>query len=159
MKKIYIGSDHAGYHLKEQLKRYFVKEQIEFEDLGNLHYDKNDDYSDFAELVATKVARTKTQGILICGSSHGICIAANKFKGIRAVSVSDEVDARYTRKDNDANIICLSGGKTVAGGQKGLSLAKAKGILDVWLYTTASKVARHQRRLKKIVKIEKNNLK
>lgn len=152
MKKIYLGADHAGFKLKEQIKKYLEKscpreggEGYKIFDCGALKYNKKDDYPDFAEKVAKKVAKDGW-GILVCGSSHGVCIAANKLKGARAVAVSNVQDAKLTREHNDANILCLSGWN--------LTLEKAKKIINIWLKTEFSKEKRHKRRIEKIKKIE-----
>ena len=156
MKKIYLGSDHAGFALKEKLKKWLEKEKIPFEDLGNLKYEKYDDYPDYAEKVGKQVVKTKSKGILFCGSAEGICIAANKVKGVRAVAVWDKQMAKQSRDHNDANILCLSGGGTLLKVKgMGLSFRKAKKIIKVWLDTPFSKAARHQKRIKKIKLLEK----
>jgi len=147
LKKIYIGSDHAGFALKSLIKQYFTKEKYNLIDLGNLKYEKEDDYPDYAEKVAKKVAKEKTKGILICGSSHGVCIAANKIKGIRAVAINNTKDAKITREHNDANILCLSGWH--------LKEKETKKIIDIWLKTKFKKDKRHIRRINKIKKLER----
>lgn len=147
MKKIYIGSDHAGFALKSLIKQYFTKEKYNLIDLGNLKYEKEDDYPNYAEKVAKKVAKEKTKGILICGSSHGVCIAANKIKGIRAVAINNTKDAKITREHNDANILCLSGWH--------LKEKETKKIIDIWLKTKFKKDKRHIRRINKIKKLER----
>ena len=147
MKKIYIGSDHAGFILKGSIKNYLKKKKYRFEDLGNLIYSKDDDYPDFAEKVAKKVAKEKTKGILVCGSSHGVCIAANKIKKIRAVSINNIKEAKESREHNDANILCISGWH--------LKEKEAEKIIEIWLKTKFSKVKRHKRRIEKIKKLEK----
>ena len=157
MKKIFLGADHAGYHLKENIKNYLTKEQIPFEDLGNFKYDKNDDYPLFAQKVALAVQKTASKGILICGSSLGISIVANKFKGIRSVSINNEEDARVSRRDNDSNVLCLAGGETIGNKIKIPNFNKVKRIIDIWLHTTMSSADRHLRRLKEISTIEKHN--
>lgn len=145
MEPLYIGSDHAGFGLKEALKPFLIDSGYMVEDLGNLGYDKEDDYPDFALKVALN-AQKQGKGILICGSGQGMCIAANKAKGIRAVMVRDAEEARMTRLHNDSNVICLSGLK--------LSLEDAKCILDVWINTDFSGEERHLRRIQKIRGIE-----
>jgi len=139
---IAIGSDHGGFKLKEKLKKYFIKNKIKFEDLGNKELDPNDDYPDYAKKVAKKISKSKDVGILICGSSQGVCIVANKQKGIRAVSITNTRDARLSRLHNDANVLCLSGWNT--------SFIKAKSIVKVFLSTKFSNEVRHKRRIKKI---------
>lgn len=146
---IYLGSDHAGFKLKQQVKKYLDKEKIKYEDLGNLKYDKNDDYPDYGYKVAKAVAKDeKSKGILVCGSSYGVCIVANKIKGVRAVSIANVRDAKLSREHNNANVLCLSGWNT--------KLKDAQKIINTWLKTNFSKAKRHQRRVKKINKIDKN---
>lgn len=151
--KIYLGSDHAGFKLKEKIKGWLKVKKIAFEDLGNLIYDQNDDYPDFAEKVGQRAVKDKTKGILFCGSAEGICIAANKIKGARAVNPHDPVQAKLSREHNDANILCLAGGGTIQP-IPGMPLAKAKEIIAVFLSTGFSGEDRHLRRLKKIKKLE-----
>ena len=105
-KKIYIGSDHAGFKLKEQIKRWLKNNQIAYQDLGNLALDVTDDYPDYAEKVAKKVVKEKTLGILLCGSAEGVCIAANKVKGARAVNPHGIIQTLFAKKHEDANILC-----------------------------------------------------
>ena len=148
--KIFVGSDHAGFKLKENLKPYLEKLGYEVEDVGNTKFVKNDDYPTFAFRLGKKVARVKSKGslgILFCGSSHGMSIAANKVRGVRAVSVNNVGDARKTREHNDANVLALSGWN--------LSQVKARNILKAWLNTTFSKAKRHRRRVGKIKRFEK----
>jgi len=146
-KKIYIGSDHAGFKLKEQIMRWLKKRNISYQDLGNQVLDVTDDYPDFAEKVAKKVVKEKTLGILLCGSAEGVCIAANKVKGARAVTPFSLKTARLAREHNDANIICLSGWFE--------HLHKTTGMLESFLNTPFSGEERHVRRLNKIKKLER----
>jgi len=146
-KAIYLGSDHAGWHLKQEIKRYLERVGVPYIDVGNLKYDKADDYPDFARVVAKRVARNKTKGILLCHNGVGVCIVANKFKGIRAVNANSPVIAKESRTDDDTNILCLGG--------EHISVSQAKTIIKIWLTTRASRAERHQRRLKKISKIER----
>ena len=155
-KKIYLGADHAGFALKEKVKLWLAEKKIAFEDLGNLVYDKDDDYPDFAEKVAKRIVREKTKGILFCGSAEGIAIAANKVGGVRAVAVWDKKIAQLSREDNDANVLCLAGGGMLKP-IPGLSLGTAKEIISAWLRTQFSGEARHKRRIEKIKKIERRN--
>ena len=172
--KIYLGADHAGFKLKEQVKKYLTNSGYEILDLGAKKFIKNDDYPDYARKVAehvrsarssttelpacakatarqAKMAKLRNQkdvfGILFCGSGQGVSIAANKIKGIRAVAVSNSRDAKMTRQHNDANVLCLSGWE--------LSFDKAKKIIATFLNTPFSKEKRHLRRLKKIQQLEK----
>lgn len=144
---IYLGADHAGFKLKEQIKDYLLKLKLPVTDLGNFVFDKNDDYPDYGYSVAKKVSASKdAKGILICGSSLGICLTANKVKGVRAVSVSTTREAKLSREHNNANVLCLSGWD--------LSLLKAKQIVSTWLKTKFSTSPRHIRRIHKIRQIE-----
>lgn len=145
--KIYLGADHAGFKLKEQIKKYLEKMKYNVSDQGAFKFDKLDDYPDFAARVAKKIIKGDDRGILFCGSSHGVCIAANKFKGIRAVAVSNVRDAKLTREHNNANVLCLSGWN--------LKLENAKRIIEIWLKTEFGGEGRHMRRLGKIKKLEK----
>ena len=106
---IYLGADHAGFHLKEELKKYLQELGYQYEDLGNKSLDPKDDYPDFALEVAKKVAETNEKGILICATGIGMCLAANKIKGIRGAVGWDEFTVLQSREHNDANILCLAG--------------------------------------------------
>jgi len=144
---IYLGADHAGFKLKEQIKKYLQTQKLKFQDLGNFKFNKNDDYPDYGFKVAKAVAKDKNyKGILICGTSFGVCVVANKVKGIRAVSINNLKDAKLSRQHNDANVLCLSGWE--------LKPDLAKKIIKVWLATKFSNLARHKRRLAKIKKYE-----
>lgn len=153
---IYLGADHAGFALKEKIKEYLLGRGLKVEDLGAHALDKNDDYPDYAAAVAKKVAEdSASRGILFCGSAEGICIAANKFKGIRAVPVWTVLTAKMSRAHNDANVLCLSGGQTLIP-IPGISFEEARAIVDAWLATSFSGEERHLRRLEKIKAIEES---
>ena len=111
MKKVMIvclASDHAGFKMKENLKKYLHNNRIYYNDLGAYKYKENDDYPDYAFKLAERVAKNgNTRGILICGSGAGMIIAANKVKGIRAVEGYDNYSAKMSRLDNNANILGL----------------------------------------------------
>lgn len=147
---VIIGSDHGGYKLKEDLKGYLNSKNIEVEDVGTFN-DESCDYPDFAADVAKKVLEKEEQGIIICGTGLGVCMTANKFKGIRAALCYDEYTAKMARGHNDANILCM-GGRTT-------KLGNAKKIIDIFLATNANDEERHKRRIAKISDIEKNNFK
>src|SRR3989338_1795543 len=146
MTKIYIGADHAGFKLKEKLKNWLGKKYLEVEDVGALTFNQGDDYPDFAEKVARKVVREKSLGILLCGSAQGMCIAANKIKGVRAVVPFSVKEAELARKHTMANIICLSGWY--------FNPFKAKKLVWTFLRTPFYKDERHIRRVEKIKKLE-----
>ena len=152
---IYLGSDHAGFELKEAIEQYLKEKGYKIKDFGAHSFDKDDDYPDFGYPVARAVADSdgKSKGILFCGSAEGICIVANKVKGVRAVAVWTPTNAKMSREHNDANVLCLSGGKTLSP-IPGLSTDEAKKIIDGWLKTPFSSEERHKRRIEKIGKIE-----
>ncbi len=146
MEKIYIGSDHGGIKLKETIKKLIEEEGYEAEDLGC--YDKEScDYPEYAKKVAEKVAEEDGRGILICGTGIGMCIAANKVKGIRAAFAYDDFTAKMSREHNNSNILCL--------GERSLEEDNAKNITKIWLRTKFSSEERHHRRVNKIMEMEK----
>ncbi|MBL7054075.1 ribose 5-phosphate isomerase B [Patescibacteria group bacterium] len=145
--KIFIGADHAGFNLKEKIKQYLVKLNVKYEDLGSFDIDKQDDYPDFAIKVARMVKNNKdSRGIIICDTGIGVCITANKVKGIMAANVFNKKMASRARQHNNTNILCL--------GHNHISFYKAKKIIKAWLNTEFSHASRHQRRLNKIKEIE-----
>jgi len=140
--KIAIGSDHAGFKLKNQITGYLKKTHIAFKDFGT-YSEIACDYPDIAFPVARAVAAGKfDRGILICGSGVGMTITANRVKGVRAVNVKDLYTARQSREHGDANVLCLAGRR--------LKTKKAIKILEVWLKTPFSGEGRHLRRIRKI---------
>jgi ribose 5-phosphate isomerase B len=141
--KIFIGADHAGFEVKEELKKYLADLGFSVEDLGNLILDQTDDYPDVIVPVAEAVAKNSdSMGIVIGGSGQGEAIAANKIKGIRAAVVYDEYSARMSRMDNDANVASF--------GARVLDIEKIKELLLIWLNTPFSNEERHQRRIEKL---------
>ncbi|HYK89078.1 MAG TPA: ribose 5-phosphate isomerase B [Acidobacteriota bacterium] len=143
--RIAIGSDHAGFVLKEKVRVYLAGTDAEVMDLGTCSNDSVD-YPDFAERVAVEVRDGKAErGILVCGTGIGVCISANKVHGIRAAQAWNAEVARLSRLHNDANVLCLSGRFT--------DPAVAVEMVQVWL-TTPFEGGRHQRRLDKIYAIE-----
>ena len=104
--KIIIGSDHAGFEMKEALKHWLHNQSVILEDVG-CHSDQSVDYPDYAHAVAQKVESEDSVGILLCGSANGVCIAANKHKGIRAALCWNREIAVLARQHNDANIVCI----------------------------------------------------
>ncbi len=141
---LYLGADHRGYKLKEVIKKDLQKKRIIFLDLGNLKYDPEDDYPDFAFGVSKKVSENskENKGILICGSGIGVCIAANRFKNVRAGLCFDKKMAELARSHADINVLCLSGDR--------IKEKIAFGIVDKFLNTIFSGEKRHKRRLKKL---------
>ena len=145
---IAIASDHGGYQLKEHLKAYLAAKGVTCQDFGTDSTDSCD-YPIFGKAAAQAVAEGRCeQGIVICTTGIGISIAANKIHGIRAALCGDCYSAKYTRLHNDANVLCM--GALVVG--QGLALE----IVDRFL-STSFEGGRHQRRVDKVMAIEKEN--
>lgn len=147
---IAIGSDHGGYKLKEEIKKYLEEKGIEYKDYGT----ENEERTDYP-IYATKVAKAIVEkecdkGILLCRSGHGMTIVANKYKGIRAASIVSEEEARLAKADDNINVITLGGDK--------LTISEAVCIIRMWL-GTEFKGGRYQERLDMVEKIEKENMK
>ncbi len=149
---IYIGADHRGFKMKEYLKKELKDSGYEVEDVGNLVYEENDDYPDFAAGVAERVAKNEnSKGILICGSGVGVDVAANKFPGIRSSLVVNSDQAFDSRNDDDANVLCLSSNY--------LEFEEAKKIMKTWINTPFDGGGDYLRRVRKIATIEESILK
>ncbi len=144
---VYIGADHAGFELKEYLKKELVKKGYEVYDEGAHVLNKKDDYPDFALKVAQSVSKNlDAKGILCCGSAQGMCIVANKVAEIRAVSATNVKEATLTRTHNNANVLCLAGWH--------VTKTNALKIAESWLKTEFSGLPRHVRRITKIAALE-----
>ncbi len=143
--KVALGADHAGFELKEIIKKYLGQRGIELDDHGT---DSTNpvDYPDFAKLVGEQVALGKADfGILVCGAGIGMSMAANKIPGIRAANVHSEIGAQLSREHNNANVLALGG--------RLLDAKLALQIVDRWLSTEFAG-SRHQRRVDKVMEIE-----
>ncbi len=141
-----LGADHAGFDLKEEIKRFLKELGYSFDDFG-VETSKPVDYPDYAKVVAENVSQGRYEkGILFCGSGIGMAIVANKFPGVRAALVSDLYTAQMSKKHNDTNVLALAARVT------GKELAKE--IVKVWL-ETPFEGGRHKRRIKRIEDIEK----
>lgn len=144
---LYIGADHRGYYLKEQIKKYLDSKKTPYKDMGYAEYNKDDDYPDMAYLVGRLVGkRPINRGILICGSGFGVSIVANKFRGVRATVVSTPQQVKAARLDDNVNVISFAGDD--------MSIQKARAIIDVFLTSPFSLAKRHRRRVEKIRLIE-----
>lgn len=142
--KIYLGSDHAGFSLKEKVFAYLVKRSINVEDVGDKVLNQNDDFPQFAHLASLKVIGATdpdTRAILLCGGGQGMAMAANRFRGIRASVVWDAEEARMTRNDNDSNVLCLPA--RVLNREDDILW---QDIIDTWLSTPFAGAARYKRR-------------
>ena len=143
---IALGSDHAGFELKQAIIRHLEEREIEYKDYGPYSADSVD-YAVYAEKTAKGVTGGECElGILCCGTGVGISIAANKVRGIRACCCSDKFSAEMTRLHNDANMLCL-GGRVVTPGQ-------AIELVDIFLDTPFSGEERHARRIAQITELE-----
>lgn len=146
---LYLGADHGGYALKEYIKEQLLNDGIEFVDFGADGLYASDDYPDYAAKVASVVASKPDRelGVLICRSGQGMCIAANKYPGVRAALAWNPQLAKAARKDDAANILCLPADY----------LLKSQGlkVLMAWLTTSPSPADRHHRRVEKIKQLEK----
>jgi ribose 5-phosphate isomerase B len=144
--KLVIGSDHAGFELKERIRAELTRQGQSIEDYGTSNAESCD-YPDIGLKVAERVAADpETLGILICGTGVGMSIVANKVPGIRAALANSTYVAQFSREHNDANILVLPG--RVVGADMAVAMVKA------WLQSRFAG-GRHQRRLDKIREIEK----
>ncbi len=142
---IALGSDHGGYALKEEIKKYLTEKGIPFTDLGT-HSEESCDYPEFAEKVCRSVLSGESEkGILCCGTGIGMSMAANKIRGIRCALCSDGYSAEMTRRHNDANVLAL-GGRVIG---PGLALE----IVEIFL-RTPFEGGRHARRVGKVMALE-----
>jgi ribose 5-phosphate isomerase B len=144
--KIALGADHAGYQLKDQIKQHLQLQGVDVRDEGTSS-SESVDYPDYARTVAHDVSEQRADlGILVCGSGIGMAITANKVDGIRAANVSTEYEAQMSREHNNANVLAL--------GARIITADDALRIVDKWL-TTPFAGGRHERRVEKIMAIEK----
>ena len=144
--KIFLGADHNGFDLKEKIHAYLLEQGHEVVDKGDERFDKDDDFPMYAARVATDVlTNEKTVGILICGSGQGVCMAANRYKGIRAALAWNEESAYEARHDDDSNILCLPA--------RQIDFAQAREIIDMWLETEFANAARFKRRNQQLDKL------
>lgn len=143
--KIALASDHAGFLLKEYIKKYLAEKEIKFRDFGT-DDETPVDYPDLAFKAASAVQKGEFEkGIIVCGTGIGVAITANKLKGIRAAPCCDTFSARCARSHNDANVLAL--------GARVVDRELAMEIVDVFL-NTAFEGGRHYRRIEKISNFE-----
>ena len=147
---IALGSDHGGFKLKEEIKKYLEEKNIEYKDFGCMSEERVD-YPNIAKEVALAVQKNECEkGILICRSGIGMTIVANKFKGIRCTLCYNESSAKLAKMHNNSNILAI--------GADELTVNEAICVLRMWL-ATEFEGGRHENRLKIIEKIEKENMK
>lgn len=147
--RIAIGSDHAGFALKETLRMWLVEQGHEVADLGT-HTEERCDYPTFGALVGEAVARGDAEfGVVVCGSGQGICMAANKIAGVRGGVIRDVQDAEMTRRHNDANVACFGERFT----EPGVALASLKVFLE-----TPFEGGRHAARVEQLAELDRGRL-
>jgi ribose 5-phosphate isomerase B len=147
--KVYLGTDHAAFELKENIKKFLNEQGYEIEDCGAATFDPNDDYPDFCSVAAKRVAENPGSfGVVFGKSGAGEAIVANKIHEIRAFLAVNEENVRLARQHNDANVISL--------GSAIVSEEEAKNLVKLFLETPFSNEERHARRIEKIRQIEQN---
>jgi len=140
---IYIGADHRGFELKEQIKEWLISQEYEVEDVGNLEFNPEDDYIDPAVKVAEMVEGSGHDfGVLICGSGHGVDIVANRFPGVRAVLGFNEEVSVQGREHEDANVLVLPA--------NWVGEEEATERVRLFLQTDVSKTQKYERRRQRI---------
>jgi len=147
--KVFLSGDHAGFRLKEKIKKYLEKRKISYEDIGPHKYNSEDDYPDFVIPMCRKVAKIKNaKGIILAGSGQGEAMAANKVKGIRAVVIYrfNPYIIKLSRQHNNSNVLSL--------GARFLTEKEVIKTIDLWLKAPFPGAKRHKRRLRKITKFE-----
>lgn len=143
--KVYLATDHAGFQLKEAIKKFLTEKDYEVKDFGAFSYDKHDDYPDFVRQAAEAVAKDPEQsrGIVLGASGQGEAMVANRHKGVRAavLDMYDEEVIKLSREHNDANVLSL--------GARFLKEKEALKAVELWLGTPFSGEERHVRRIAK----------
>ena len=148
--KLFIGTDHRGYHLKERIKVWLIELGFDIHDVGAFVLSPNDDYTDYASAVALNVSKTQyAQGIVFCGSGVGVDIVANKVDGVRSGYAASVEEVESARRDDDIHVLAVAADFT--------DEEKAKHLIQTFLATKYAKIERHERRLKEISKIEEKN--
>ena len=150
--RVYIGADHRGSKLKEEIKKYFYENGIEYEDLGAYEFDPKDDYPIYAGRVAEKISNAldnaeEARGILLCGSGVGVDIVANKFDNIRSGLGINAEQVAQARRDDDVNVLAIASDET--------SEQVAREMVKAFLETEFEPSEKHNRRLDEIEEIER----
>jgi len=143
--KIILGADHNGFAMKQELVTALQRSGYEVIDAGDQNIDPQDDFPQFAERAVRLLladGHPDTRAILICGSGQGMCMAANRFKGIRASLVWEVSEAHAARNDDDSNVLCLPA--------RSLQTAEAIQIAEAWLATPFAGAARFKRRIREL---------
>ncbi len=143
--RVAVGTDHRGYAIRSKVVESIKRHGHEVDDVGTFTPDAVD-YPDVASWVAEKVGRGEVdRGVLVCGTGLGMCIAANKFSGVRATPCYDDLTAEMSRRHNDSNILCLSADL--------LGERRIDRMIELWL-ATPFEGGRHARRVEKIGELE-----
>jgi ribose 5-phosphate isomerase B len=143
--KIFMGADHNGFALKAKLSKLLKKAGYSVVDEGDEHLQPDDDFPQFAEraIRAMQASPDKdTRAILICGSGQGMCMAANRYRGVRASLGWSMAEARIARNDDDSNVLCLPA--------RSLQESEAIAIAEAWLSTPFAGATRYKRRIKEL---------
>lgn len=143
--KLYIGADHNGFGFKQEIVDFLQRSGYEVMDEGNERLDQQDDFPQFAGRVVSAMLGSGDEdprGILVCGSGQGMCIAANRYKGIRASLVWDLQEARMSRNDDNCNVICLPA--------RLMTAKEAESIISTWLITPFADAPRFKRRIQEL---------
>lgn len=146
--KIYMGADHNGFDMKQELTEALTRTGYEVIDEGNTTENPDDDFPQFAAKVVSAIKASDDndpRGILICGSGQGMCMAANRFKGIRASLVWSTDEAHASRNDDDSNVLCLPA--------RYISTQDAIALAETWLATSFAGATRYKRRIKELDKL------
>ncbi|MDR0591218.1 MAG: RpiB/LacA/LacB family sugar-phosphate isomerase [Candidatus Nomurabacteria bacterium] len=140
--KVFVGADHNGFKMKAEVLRYLRGRGYDAKDVGDKELNPEDDFPQFARKAALAVLAEggDTRAVLLCGGAQGMCMAANRYKGIRASVVWNSVEARMTRNDNDSNVLCMPA-RVLEDDE-----ATWKDIVDTWLTTPFAAAARFVRR-------------
>ncbi len=147
--KVYIGADHRGFELKEKIINWLKEWKYEFEDMGAYKNDPKDDYTLYAEKVASVVGKDQDRyGILLCGSGVGVDVMANKFDNIRSSIGKDPEQVKAGRNDDDMNILVIAADYT--------SEQQTKEMVFKFLKTEFGDKARYKRRIEEIQRVEEN---
>ncbi len=143
---VFVGSDHGGFDMKEKIKKYLKVCNVLFEDLGSYSRESTN-YVIYAEAVGTKVIENSGVGILVCSSGIGMSIAANKIIGIRAALCTSNFHAEFSRRHNDANVICF-----------GAKVSNEKSVMEMVnvFFNTPFDGGRHKIRVNTISELEKS---
>jgi ribose 5-phosphate isomerase B len=147
---VYLGADHRGFELKEKVFQWLVDKEYKVEDFGAYEYVNGDDYTKYAEKVASVVGESEdSRGVLFCGSGVGVDVTANKFDGVRASIGKNNDQVKAGRNDDDLNVLVIASDYTTE--------EEAKAMIDTFLKTAFSGKERYRHRLEEIRKIEANN--